>query len=99
MSNSKLTKEQKNALKAYKAGNPEIVFVSVGRVTVAVMQTGKDMAQFGVSIAGKSEIKLREKVGQYYALNRLLDHGMPFLVSAESLREATHNLAWTLNHG
>lgn len=102
-SNSKLTPEQKTWLAKAKERNPNIAFSTVGRVTVAVKphSGGLDNGQFSVSIASKQEKKVRRKVGEFWAANRLVyDYGMPVDLSAFGHAEdAAYSLAALLDSG
>ena len=73
MSNSKLTAEQKQFRKEYMQSNPDTKFFNYPDrgITVAIRETGPNMAQFSVSIASESEVKFRRKVGEYHAATRM----------------------------
>ena len=75
-SNSKISKFQKRDLKAFKAVNPELHFVSVPEfgVTFAFKATGPKGGQFSVALATTDEKKLRRKVGEFYALQRFVTY-------------------------
>lgn len=75
MSNSKLSDSQKQTLKRVKRDNPDIHLFSFPEcgVTVAVRRTGETMGEFSVSIMSNLEQKFRRKVGEYWAINRMLD--------------------------
>lgn len=74
ISNSKLTKEQKEARKVRKAAivaqGGAIVTSFDGRVTLAFVPEfqGSRMLAVGVSVASPNERKIRAKVGEYHAL-------------------------------
>jgi hypothetical protein len=75
MSNSKLSHEQKIFRKAALSDLRDCgghIFTS-NRVTVAIMPefAGSKMARMSVSIASENEQKLRRKVGEFHALERL----------------------------
>jgi hypothetical protein len=72
MSNSKLSKEQKDWLKNVKVYFPSIKLVAYGRVTFAYSLT-EHKGCVSWSISSDKEIKIRAKVGQYYALKRFLE--------------------------
>jgi hypothetical protein len=75
MANSKLTREQKDSriewLSALQFSDGEIA--ACGRYTVAKlpMFPGSRMAQFIVSYCAKDEQKIRRKVGEFYALDKM----------------------------
>jgi hypothetical protein len=77
MSNSKLTPEQKRYLKEFKGYNPNVKFFSFPEtgVTVAMVETGRNMGEFSVSIASDTEQKFRRKVGEYHAASRRAEYG------------------------
>jgi len=78
ISNSKLTKEQKEARKVRKAAivaqGGAIVTSFDGRVTLAFVPEfqGSRMLAVGVSVASPNERKIRAKVGEYHALDNLM---------------------------
>ena len=70
-SNSKISKAQKANLKQFKRMNPKVAFAQYGWATVLVSQTGVNMGEFTTAIASRDEQKVRRKVGEYYAMERL----------------------------
>jgi hypothetical protein len=72
MSNSKLSKEQKDWLKNVKRDFPSIKLFTYGRVTFAYSLT-EHKGCVSWSIASDKEIKIRAKVGEYYAMKRFLE--------------------------
>jgi hypothetical protein len=66
-SNSKLTKDQKAELREFKEVTPHALFMRAGRVTVLVLDK-----RVSVSIASIEEKKFRVKVGQYWAMQRMI---------------------------
>lgn len=78
ISNSKLTKEQKETRKVHKAAlvtqGGAIVTSSDGSVTLAFVPEfhGSRMLAVGVSVASPNEQKIRRKVGEYHALDNLM---------------------------
>lgn len=90
-SNSKLTAEQKQARKHYKASfvrHDGGVLVAVDGVTVALHRTGEHSGKFSVSVSGADEQKERRKVGEFYALERwYYDNTLPIrLESVEQVQ-------------
>lgn len=79
-SNSKLTADQKNELAAFKALNPDVVFVDNGNVTLAYTDDGK-IVRFASSIMSTDEVKFRRKVGQYKAAHRFENENIAMLPS------------------
>jgi hypothetical protein len=75
MSNSKLTSEQKQFRKEFKNYSPCVVFFSFPEMgaTVAMRETGQNMAEFSVSIMSNTEQKFRRKVGEYHAAIRMYE--------------------------
>lgn len=61
--------------KAWKASHPNIKVFSfpLHGVTVAIRRTGERMGEFTIAIMGKDETKFRRKVGEWYALARMVD--------------------------
>lgn len=78
ISNSKLTKEQKEIRKVHKAAlvaqGGAIVTSSDGRVTLAFAPEfqGSRMLSVGVSVASPYERKIRAKVGEYHAMANMM---------------------------
>lgn len=73
-SNSKLTREQKNDLKAFKARmHKNMAFGQCGGVTVFAEVTG-NVTRFATSVASPDELKIRAKVGKWHAADRF-GHG------------------------
>lgn len=75
MSNTKLSDYEKVTLKHLKSGlrvDGGCIFTFDG-MTIAVKPAhpGSDMARFAVSFASPNEKKLRAKVGEYHALNKM----------------------------
>ena len=71
--NTKLTAEQKADLKEYKqsAKNAGGVIVFIHNTTIAMLPNdGYGNWYIGKTIASKREVKLRAKVGMFYALER-----------------------------
>lgn len=69
-SNSKLTREQKAALKGFKIlMRKNMAFGHSGGVTVLV-EVNKNVVRFSTSVASPDEQKIRKKVGQYHAMER-----------------------------
>jgi hypothetical protein len=103
MSNSKLTKEQKIQLKAFKRNNPDIVFVSVEYVTVCLRKTGENTAMFANALASLDEKKFRVKVGQYYAMQRFINGPMPIVIRSNAtlqhIKDMAYHTALALNQG
>lgn len=92
--NTKLTAEQKADLKEYKqsAKNVGGVVVFIRNTTIAMLPDGYGNWYIGKAVASKREVKLRAKVGMFYALERAYD--MNKIVSDKVfnkiLREAEH---------
>lgn len=73
-SNSKLTQDQKDALKDWKAwAKPRnIKLINNGKTTIAFRGSGNTV-KFATSVCSDTEGKYRRKVGEYYALSRFMD--------------------------
>ena len=71
-SNSKLSKFQKQELKAFKAANPTAIFTSFpnGVTLLTVANISYSGGRFSVSIASQDEKRLRRKVGEFHAAMR-----------------------------
>lgn len=74
-SNSKLTPDQKFILKnmKMKAQNMGIKLLDNGKTTIAYKELGNTV-KFSVSVTSPDEKKYRSKVGQFYALERIMNH-------------------------
>lgn len=112
-SNSKLTPEQKQELKAmkaefFKAGG--VIFSGDNGVTVAIVRTGARAGKFSVSIASNDEKKNRPKVGAYVALMRFFDYqNLPVLLvmkdaplyatDGDYLQEVAYDIAQAVTQG
>lgn len=92
--NTKLSREQKNDriewLTALEYSDGEVA--TSGRFTVAKMADfpNSRMAHFSVSYCARDEKKIRRKVGEYYALKKLMDFAgdwitLPANISADDL--------------
>lgn len=69
-SNSKLTPEQKQTLKMWKALLPkDATLKALGRMTVLCVPGG-NVTHVYSSVASRDEKKIRRKVGEFYALQR-----------------------------
>lgn len=55
------------------AANPQWRFFLFDRVTVGIRRTGITMGEFTISIASADEKKIRRKVGEYNAIQRIAD--------------------------
>jgi hypothetical protein len=96
VSNSKLTKTQKAWLKATKASNPNIFFVysELSGATLCVRPTVGDMGVFTTSIAAPDEVRVRRKVGEYHALQRMAKGlGQPINLANSCLQTVANYLA------
>lgn len=73
MSNTKLTVEQKQALKTLRELYPdvEIFHFPDSRVCVGIQRTGEKMGEFSVAICAETETKYRKKVGELLVRERL----------------------------
>ena len=72
-SNTKLTRAQKDELKAFKAIMPKnMAFATVGRLTV-LAEVDTSVVRFASSVASLDEVKVRLKVGEYCAMQRWQD--------------------------
>ena len=79
ISNSKLSKTEKELLKQYKIDFPEIKFYHNGRVTLAYTLNDSGKGKISWSLASEQEKRLRLKVGEYYAMMRYLnEQNLPF---------------------
>lgn len=71
-SNSKLTKEQKSILRDMKAEYPHVKFASDGvQIVCAYYREGSNI-RFAFSVMSPDEVKFRRKVGELYAMERVL---------------------------
>lgn len=70
-SNSKLSKNEKTALKDIKILNPDLCFANDGYTTFAYKIKG-NLVLFATSIMSDTEIKFRRKVGEFYAVSRFV---------------------------
>lgn len=102
-SNTKLTAEQKQELKAMRATERGVYIGRdfTGRATVALVRTGRYMGEFSASIASPDEKKIRPKVGEFNARLRLYGHKcipveLPEDMSEEDMQEQADYLASTL---
>lgn len=69
-SNTKLTRAQKDELKAFKAIMPKnMAFATVGRITV-LAEVDTNVIRFASAVASPDELKIRPKVGEYCAMQR-----------------------------
>ena len=69
-SNTKLTRAQKDELKAFKAIMPKnMTFGAHGSVTV-LAEVDTNVVRFATSVASPDETKIRRKVGEYCAMQR-----------------------------
>lgn len=95
MSNSKLTNQEKYFRKEAILLNPGLQLFSFPEmgVTVAIQETGMNMAAFSVSIASDSEQKFRRKVGEYVAIKRMLDGQVLPVVKYDSLEVMAREIA------
>lgn len=89
MSNSKLTRAQKDFRKFYMAKLVSAggTIATVGRFTVAIVPEfpGSNMARMSVAFASEDEQKIRRKVGEYHALYRWKDNqSVPVPVNFEA---------------
>lgn len=74
-SNTKLTRAQKEQLKAFKAIMPKnMAFATVGRVTV-LAEVDTNVVRFSTAVASPDEVKVRRKVGEYCAVERFQNGG------------------------
>lgn len=100
MANSKLSATEKVGLKQFKAENPEITFFSFRElgVTVGIRMTGKNMADFAVSIASGTETKFRRKVGEFHVAKRFYDSVyLPVKInSREQLESVAESIAYSV---
>lgn len=101
-SNSKLTKEQKAELKELKAYyGKRFGFGAAGRVTVVCKRISSDLVRFSTSVASRDEMKIRRKVGEWHALDRM-ESGEAVLASFPSsewasLDDVAYNIAERLD--
>ena len=102
MANSKLTRDQKNMriewLTALKFSGGEIA--TAGRFTVVKVADfpGARMAHFSASYCAKDEQKIRRKVGEYYALKKLMDLagnwiGLPEHITAQVFADSLSEMS------
>ena len=71
--NTKLDRNQKDILKAFKNDFPEIQILNVdNKTTMAFINRGNTI-EFALSVMAPTEKKFRPKVGEYFAYNRFLD--------------------------
>lgn len=69
-SNTRITRAQKEELKAFKATMPKnMAFATVGRLTVLV-EVDTNVVRFATAVASPDEIMIRRKVGEYNAMER-----------------------------
>lgn len=70
VSNTKLSREQKQAIKDFCANNHEIKFFDNGEITVMVKRDFPGSRMYAVSVAtmAPNERKFRKSVGKYYAI-------------------------------
>lgn len=73
MSNTKLTVEQKQTLKALRAFNPDVQIFHFpdNRVCVGIQRVGEKMGEFSVAICADTETRYRKKVGELLVRERL----------------------------
>jgi hypothetical protein len=73
MSNTKLTVEQKQALKTLRALYPdvEIFHFPDTRACVGIRRTGQKMGEFSVAICADTETRYRKKVGELLVRERM----------------------------
>lgn len=95
---TKLTKIEKQWLKTVKANYPRIMFGRFGRLTVAIEPAGPNRGKFAISIASNEETKIRRKVGQFWALSRLVDgQSLPIeLPNGFDINEIAENMFYNL---
>ena len=98
-SNTKLTRAQKDELKAFKAIMPKnMAFGARGRITV-LAEVDTSVVRFASSVASPDEIKIRRKVGEYCAMCRWREGQtaiIPGNVRASCATGWAHDLAETL---
>ena len=67
----KLSKERKKYLSNIRAKNPEYKFIHMQRYTAVYKITGKYSGHFSIAICSKTEKKIRNKTGKYWAAIRM----------------------------
>lgn len=101
-SNTKLSREQKDNLEAFKAGmNPKTeAFGQSGDTTVFVRRVSSSFAYVSASYASPEETKFRPKVGQYNAAERF-DSGEFMLMKVDifdhDVQSVANSLAYLLS--
>lgn len=100
-SNTKLSREQKQGLKDFKKNMPKNeAFGQHGETTVFVKRVSRDFAQVSASYASPDEMKLRAKVGQWYAKNRHVNGElilMRYDPACESVQDFADQVAYDLD--
>ena len=95
MSNSKLNTYQKSARKDMlrelkEAGGFVFSFPDNG-VTIVIRRTGAMMGEFACAIVSPDENKNRQKVGEYFALDRWMYYGtQPVFIGEKFEDDAAH---------
>ena len=74
MANSKISKSDKQWLKLAKAENPGVEFHTNEETTVAFRDNPNcNTVEFALSVASPDEQKFRRKVGEFYAMERMVN--------------------------
>jgi hypothetical protein len=76
-SNSKLSFDEKQSLKNWKRGNPDVQFFQNDRITFVFRKTSPNKGQIAWAIASNDEQKCRRKVGEFHATCRFVRGPMP----------------------
>ena len=96
VSNTKLTKAQKQFVKNFEAEmvNNGAVFISDNNVTMLIVSPFKNskMVEFAISTMSENEKKFRPSVGKYYAINNYLNDNTIKISRYTDFRE----LAWVI---
>lgn len=73
MANSKISKADKQWLKLAKAEIPNVHFHNNEETTIAFRDNPNcNTVEFALSVASPDEVKFRRKVGEYYAMDRMI---------------------------
>lgn len=70
------------------------VLVAVGRMTFAFQPTGPNRAKVSWAIASREETKIRRKVGEYKALDRMLNESVFLPVETGNYTEPEFGTDW-----
>jgi hypothetical protein len=95
-SNTKLTRAQKNELKAFKAIMPKNMAFGTGFGITVLLEVDTSVVRFASSVASMEELKWRRKVGEYNAMQRWQDQQtaiIPRFNNRDSAQKLANGLA------